>query len=1438
MSDRITTFFDRTARHKRITWVSRAFALLALVWVFSVSGQAQTVNLSFDAPGSVDVGETFIVIAQASFTNNPDFNGTQLEINFDESELTLESVVQSDDFMNAQPLPLLDLNNPGQILIARGASLGGGANPQVGTMDLVTMTFTANEVATPTSISYGNSTDITQQGGGSIIGSTAGVEIDILEETVVNAPPEALFSANPMSGTAPLSVSFDASASSDSDGTIANYSWDFDDGNGASGATPSNTFVNAGTYVVTLTVTDDDNATDTDTKTITVSDPVADNVAPVITNIASQSAEEGETINISITASDSDDDDIDLSIVLQQGSNTVPASAYSFTDNGNGTADFTWNTQVGDAGNYTATVIATDGEDNDTEVFQINLSEQVVNEPGQVDFILVSDTDPVEVGETFTVIAQASFTNNPDFNGTQLEINYDDAVLNLASYTLTSNYTSAQPVGLLNSSSPGQILVARGFSLGAGTNPQQGTMDLVVMEFTAQQVAGSTAISFGNSTDATQQGGASILDDITDETVQVIEGQNQNSAPAIANIQDQDVVEGDQISLNISANDADDDPISLSIAIQDGGNTVPASVYTFTDNGNGTADFQWNTSAGDAGSYTATVTADDGQDTDTESFDITIQEDNSGADSKVTVLLNPDDAVVAQGQTFTVSVELDIEGAVNLNGTQLFIDFDPTLLQVNAINRPQESLDALPQLLLNNFDNAAGEINFAAGTLDLNNFAGDFTLFEVSFTASSSATGISDLIIAEDLPRETQFTMPGGGAITQMLMDGSVEVQDAPDCDEVGPAIEEVSINNPSNCGSDGSFVLSFQNVPNGTYDIEYDGGVFTNITVQNGLATISAAPGSYNNLELTIGICTSDEDIDVTINEPAKPVLSLLSANDPVSCGSEGSIVLGSNNVPDGTYVVSYDGGFFNNVVFSNGQATIEAEAGNYDNLNITINGCTSEEDLDVQLSDPGTPFIAIGSNGQNPTTCEGNNGAIEITGLLPNESYTVSFMKNGGGLSTRQETADAQGNILIDNLGAGEYTGINAARVGCISNSLNAVLSDPASPQIALGQVIQPSNGSSNGSIQITNLIPNATYELNVSINGMAQQPATVQASNTGNYVISGLSSGNYTVFVTRFECVSNTVMQILQDPSQAPSVDLALLPSDSEVGIGETFTLDLIVQPMNTPEISGLSVYLNYDEAFLQATQIIPQADNLFSLELANDISTAGEVDYSVVTLNPSVFDEPFTLFTLELTALQPINLTSIDFSFSTDQGNVRLTEATTPPNGANILGDTEGADITILENAIVSGQVNMQGRSTHAANDIVVKFYEAGTNNQVGPDYPVITNSSGNFTISNIMPGNYDIYVKKSNFLQRVSENVTLFGGNNPLIIFDTLLAGDANNDNVVTLPDFTIYSNAFATAFGDANFDSRVDFNDDGLITLPDFTLLASNFTKVGDAPEE
>jgi glucose/arabinose dehydrogenase/PKD repeat protein len=144
-------------------------------------------------------------------------------------------------------------------------------------------------------------------------------EVRAIRYYAPGAPPSAAFTATPSNGTAPLAVHFDASSSSDSNGSVVAWAWDFDgdgqfdDGNGE---VIDHTFTDVGNVNVGLKVTDNDNQTDTAFKVIS-----AGNSAPVPT-ISAPSASltwaVGDDIAFSGSATDAQD-------------GTLPASAFHWS---------------------------------------------------------------------------------------------------------------------------------------------------------------------------------------------------------------------------------------------------------------------------------------------------------------------------------------------------------------------------------------------------------------------------------------------------------------------------------------------------------------------------------------------------------------------------------------------------------------------------------------------------------------------------------------------------------------------------------------------------------------------------------------------------------------------------------------------------------------------------------------------------------------------------------------------------------------------------------------------------------------------------------------------------------------------------------------------------------------------------------------------------
>lgn len=112
-----------------------------------------------------------------------------------------------------------------------------------------------------------NNTLIVKVKGSPLANITVGIKA---ESANVNLPPVANFSFTPTSGIAPELVSFSGLTSSDPDGSIVSYEWNFGDGGTALGALPVHSYVSAGNYNVTLTVTDNQGARSSRSQVISI----------------------------------------------------------------------------------------------------------------------------------------------------------------------------------------------------------------------------------------------------------------------------------------------------------------------------------------------------------------------------------------------------------------------------------------------------------------------------------------------------------------------------------------------------------------------------------------------------------------------------------------------------------------------------------------------------------------------------------------------------------------------------------------------------------------------------------------------------------------------------------------------------------------------------------------------------------------------------------------------------------------------------------------------------------------------------------------------------------------------------------------------------------------------------------------------------------------
>jgi PKD repeat protein len=140
--------------------------------------------------------------------------------------------------------------------------------------------------------------------GSGVQGAALSILFTLKDSAPVNRAPVSTIQASPLTGNAPLTVNFNGFGSSDPDGDPLTYLWDFGNGDTATTATASRTFLRAGSYPVKLTVADPLNFKGEATTTVVVSAPPTTNKAPVVDTGLAQTVVFGSGVTLKGAASD------------------------------------------------------------------------------------------------------------------------------------------------------------------------------------------------------------------------------------------------------------------------------------------------------------------------------------------------------------------------------------------------------------------------------------------------------------------------------------------------------------------------------------------------------------------------------------------------------------------------------------------------------------------------------------------------------------------------------------------------------------------------------------------------------------------------------------------------------------------------------------------------------------------------------------------------------------------------------------------------------------------------------------------------------------------------------------------------------------------------------------------------------------------------------
>jgi len=327
----------------------------------------------------------------------------------------------------------------------------------------------------------------------------------------------------------------------------------------------------------------------------------------------------------------------------------------------------------------------------------------------------------------------------------------------------------------------------------------------------------------------------------------------------------------------------------------------------------------------------------------------------------------------------------------------------------------------------------------------------------------------------------------------------------------VSPVISSVFPTNPSTCGgSDGTISLGGLQ-PSTTYAVNYlfngvpVGPLNINSDVGGNLVIMGLSAGSYTDITVTLNGCPSAPQT-ANLFDPGAPAAPTVTASLSTICEGQSTDLTAT--------------GCTGTVTWSNGATgttiTVSPTVNTDYTATCTVAGCTSGPSaIQAIIVDPLPVISAVNAN--NPTSCGGNDGSIDLDVLTPNTLYAVDYLFNGTAVPTQNISSNASGIITLTGLSAGNYTNITVTLNSCGSLPEATTLFDPAAPAaptvsatstaVCIGQsttltasgcagTLQWSTGETTLSINVSPVVP-TTYTVTCTVNNCTSLAGSIAIS-----------------------------------------------------------------------------------------------------------------------------------------------------------------------------------------------------------------------------------------------------------------------------------------------------------------------------------------------------
>lgn len=164
------------------------------------------------------------------------------------------------------------------------------------------------------------------------------------------------------------------------------------------------------------------------------------------------------------------------------------------------------------------------------------------------------------------------------------------------------------------------------------------------------------------------------------------------------------------------------------------------------------------------------------------------------------------------------------------------------------------------------------------------------------------------------------------------------------------------------------------------------------------------------------------------------------------------------------------------------------------------------------------------------------------------------------------------------------------------------------------------------------------------------------------------------------------------------------------------------------------------------------------------------------------------------------------------------------------GAQVEETTELDTVWVRQAAPIRGKIELQDYVGSPWPPAAIDLHQGST---VESFASVPLGAEGEYEIRTTMRGTIDVYAKASHWLRRHLGTINMDAGG-ASGVDGSLLNGDVDGDNAVTVFDYNLLGEAFDTSAGDPGYSGQADLDGDGAVTVFDYNILSTNFDQVGD----